>query len=353
MSWQATSWASKQDCGGVGGKCLLYALANYADMAGRTWAGAKRLIFDTEMSERSIRTWLHELQERGIITVTPRRRANGTRLPDIVILNMGVEAGPQEDYCADAPQVDADQPATVAACTTGNERPSKRQQTTEQPANPASHIENVHLEPSTEPSVVERENARARELLKFKRKYPSAAFDDIAKVDHEWNSLPDGDWPQAVPFIERYLAGLKKIKRSHIPAAWRYLRDRPWNLVQTETAEKDNSTYRSCDAWSKEWWAILFHRADQKKHIDLQVNWARQGKPFGAQRNEWPADELIASLRPFRSIGPEIDAWRPWLEARGAQLPDWRESIWIFLPSPEPPVAGTPALRTTGPPVAA
>jgi hypothetical protein len=82
----------------------------------------------------------------------------------------------------------------------------------------------------------ERELARAREkhainLVEFKRRYPTAASDDQGKIDEEWFKLEFDEAAAALDGIAPFLAKLKHDRRSHTPAAWKYLREKRWTLL--------------------------------------------------------------------------------------------------------------------------
>lgn len=69
MSYQALSWAFKQDISPSTAKFVLVALANYADDDGYCFPGQKRLAEDTCQSERSVRSHLASLERRGLIPI--------------------------------------------------------------------------------------------------------------------------------------------------------------------------------------------------------------------------------------------------------------------------------------------
>lgn len=69
-------------------KLLLIALANYADKDGRCFPSQKTLAEDTCLSDRSIRTILTDLVERGLLDRQERRRADGSRATDLITLRL-------------------------------------------------------------------------------------------------------------------------------------------------------------------------------------------------------------------------------------------------------------------------
>lgn len=73
MSIQGSAWAL--DCVkglGLGVKAVVFALGEYADENGVTWASRARLMDRAECSDRSLTTHLKTLQEVGLITCIPR-----------------------------------------------------------------------------------------------------------------------------------------------------------------------------------------------------------------------------------------------------------------------------------------
>lgn len=93
----------------------------------------------------------------------------------------------------------------------------------------------------------ERELARAREkhaiqLAEFKRRYPTAASDDQAKIDEEWFKLELDQSEPALAGIVPFLEKLKRDKRTTTPAAWKYLREKRWTLLEQATGGASPAT---------------------------------------------------------------------------------------------------------------
>lgn len=86
MSIQAVSAAIKLQGYTATEKLLLICIANYADDSGRAWPSNKRLSNDSALSERTIRTALKTLCDKGAITRTEREREDGSRGTDIIAL---------------------------------------------------------------------------------------------------------------------------------------------------------------------------------------------------------------------------------------------------------------------------
>lgn len=100
------TWAAKVRTGNPVLKGLLMTLANYANEDGELWHGQRRISFDAEIPERSLRRRLGELVEMGIIQITERRHPDGTRMSSLTRLLM---------------DEDGDQPANLAG---GSDRSS-------------------------------------------------------------------------------------------------------------------------------------------------------------------------------------------------------------------------------------
>ena len=87
MSIKAVAWAIDARVGDPALKILLIAIANYADENRRAWPSQKRLAYDTEISERSVRRKLGDLEELGLITIETRRHPNGEVATSVITLN--------------------------------------------------------------------------------------------------------------------------------------------------------------------------------------------------------------------------------------------------------------------------
>ena len=87
MSVQAITWAYKRrEIDDAIEAFILVTLANFADPYGVTWPSQKVLARDCRCSERKVRYCLAALERRGLIARLPRRRDNGSRKSDAVVL---------------------------------------------------------------------------------------------------------------------------------------------------------------------------------------------------------------------------------------------------------------------------
>ena len=86
MSVEAITWAFGLIRDDPLEKFVLVALANYADPFGLTWVSQATLRERCSCSERKVRSALRALQSEGIIHRVERRRGDGSRASDAVIL---------------------------------------------------------------------------------------------------------------------------------------------------------------------------------------------------------------------------------------------------------------------------
>lgn len=86
MSVQAVSWALEAPVTDSIQKFVLVALANYADEFGVCWPSQATLTTHCACSVRKVRQCLKELEAGGYIRRFERRRSNGSRRSDVVLL---------------------------------------------------------------------------------------------------------------------------------------------------------------------------------------------------------------------------------------------------------------------------
>lgn len=86
MSFQAATWALAQRVGSPSAKCVLLALANYADEYGECWPSQARLAEDTDQSVDSVQRRLRDLAEMGLIYRRRQTKKTGWRGSDAIVL---------------------------------------------------------------------------------------------------------------------------------------------------------------------------------------------------------------------------------------------------------------------------
>lgn len=88
MSVQAITWAISYSAENSTEKAVLLVLANYADGTGYCFPGQESIAEQAACSERTVRRVLDALEARGIITREERRRRDGSRSSDGIVLQV-------------------------------------------------------------------------------------------------------------------------------------------------------------------------------------------------------------------------------------------------------------------------
>lgn len=98
MSYQASTWVAGQCELTAGEKLLLFAIANRVDECGVGFPGRARLAREACCRPETITVNMKKLAERGLITRFERRRENGSRTSDWLVLAPGfADRAPLED----------------------------------------------------------------------------------------------------------------------------------------------------------------------------------------------------------------------------------------------------------------
>jgi hypothetical protein len=214
-----------------------------------------------------------------------------------------------------------------------------------------------------EPSESEREGARAQAgtpangvdaldaghapdadqdaatLAEFRKLWPTTLADDNVKVENAWSALPFAERRKAIEGIRPFLVGLKGLGRGKVPAGSTYLSQRKWHDVPAMAAEKQAQAFAEVPAWSRNWWAVLFHRLKAGQPCGFMLQRATDAQPYSLTAGELDqALRAYPELPPFLCDGPEIAAWRPWFERRRLRIPDFSgRTFRVFLPAALPP----------------
>jgi DNA-binding transcriptional ArsR family regulator len=134
MSVAASAWAWSVDLDDPSAKLVLLRLADAAssddDKDGEVscWPRVASLVSATGLSERTVRTKLGVLSERGLLTIERRTRANGRQASNRYVLNV-------ESCTPTRVQPAHPEPATVAPLGTSYLEPEENRKTVERPRN--------------------------------------------------------------------------------------------------------------------------------------------------------------------------------------------------------------------------
>lgn len=179
-------------------------------------------------------------------------------------------------------------------------------------------------------------------LQAFREAYPHAGADDQAQLVSAWEALPFDQRRAAIDGIPGFVAERKAAGLTSRLSGPKYLAGRNWQHVPKMAAERGKAQAAGAlivvDAWTKDWWLLLHDRLKAGRPPGLMMQQAEARKPMTV-----PASDLAAAagrvgeLTGFRCDGPELEAWRPWLAAKGARIAPMRGDARVFLPGPLPP----------------
>lgn len=133
MSWKATGWAQDQVTGHTVTKCILYAVANYADDDGVCWPSQTTLATDVEASIDTVQRHLKKLEEIGKLIRCRRPNKDRKRQTDIIVLCMPSNAQFWADvdhkmlHRNERPNIKSDDACENTESNTAQERPNNGQ----------------------------------------------------------------------------------------------------------------------------------------------------------------------------------------------------------------------------------
>ena len=105
MSVQAMAWALDVRDLSPSEKLVLIVLGNFADAAGSAWPSQKTLADMTCLTDRTIRSALASLEEKGLIVRTQRVREDGSRRSDMIALVMTERPSVQPETPSEDPEI--------------------------------------------------------------------------------------------------------------------------------------------------------------------------------------------------------------------------------------------------------
>jgi len=96
MSGKVLNWAARAPVGDVTAKCVLLVLAEASDENGETWIGQETIAERCNVRRETVCGALKRLADRGLISRSKRRRADGYRSSDLIRLTL-CEVNSRED----------------------------------------------------------------------------------------------------------------------------------------------------------------------------------------------------------------------------------------------------------------
>jgi hypothetical protein len=132
VSIEAMVWAKRTPTGSPTRRLVLYVLADYADENGTCWPSQRTIASQTELSERTVRRALAELEEAHLVTRVQQSRPDGSRTTDRYQLALDRPPGPVATPPATVTGPPGQPTRTPPATVTGHE-PTEDQPPVEPP----------------------------------------------------------------------------------------------------------------------------------------------------------------------------------------------------------------------------
>lgn len=206
-------------------------------------------------------------------------------------------------------------------------------------------IQNKELPRKDSTQIPEREGARAREkhllnLAAFKHRWPDVANDDQTRLDRAWFGLSSEEGEAALAGMAAFFEGLKRRKKTHHPASWRYLEEKRWTLLEQQAAA-EAAAPNQFQASSPEGRAIaalfdiagkidFFHMAIQRRGV---VHWRAEITPQLLAL----ADVKLRSEWHHALTHQQAGAWNSFIGDRLGEITHKRLVEGSLAPEPWPP----------------
>jgi hypothetical protein len=179
-------------------------------------------------------------------------------------------------------------------------------------------------------------------LAAFLASYPHASADDQVTLASAWEGVPFAERRAAIDGIPGFVAERKAAGFDKRLSGPKYLSGRNWRHVPKLAAERAAAQAAGASGmisgYSRDWWLLLLDRIFAGKSPGFWMQQAEARKLLSASGADLAAAaKRIGELHAYLCDGPEIEAWRPWLAARGARIPAFRGDFRVFLPKPLPP----------------
>jgi hypothetical protein len=171
------------------------------------------------------------------------------------------------------------------------------------PANPYDGTSNVPFEAT--PSERERDararDRKARFLVDFEKRWPSAASDNRQRTAYAADALSEAEEEGALAGIAPFLENQKRLHRKNVPAGWRYLEEKRWTLLDAakEAGMARHANY-AADSVEAEAITVLYQIAHATSH--LRKIWTRPDGSIDCRTSMTP--QLLAFAK-----APQTGDW--------------------------------------------
>lgn len=299
MSIQAINWAISFEADNATEKSVLFVLANYADGDGICHPGQQNIAKQAACSERSVRRVLDGLEGRGVIRREVRRRKDGSRTSDIIVLHAFQQAA----------NLSVSKPDTVTGSDEAN-RPICQNlpdtvtglTTFEPPVEPSDNILS-----GTGPDhglASPKRKAYPDDFEAFWQAYPRTPNMSKKEAFDAWRKLDQSDRLSCIASITGYVAFLKTKPDLETIHACRFIKYRRFegfapSSSSTPAGEATDDDWRKRLRYgrqNRQWWTAKWGPPPGRDGCAVPVQMIMDGD--GDDWSEWAADQ---GCRPVRA----------------------------------------------------
>lgn len=173
-----------------------------------------------------------------------------------------------------------------------------------------------HSNVPSERPLIEREretrarDRKARGLVTFEARWPTAAADDRQRTAYAWEALSEAEEEAAIKGIAPFLENLKRLGRKGVPAGWKYLEEKRWTLLETEKSPTDKPR------------ALMFAPDSAQARAIIAIHAVARVTPFRLQSGEISFLREVTPQLLAMAKAPPRENW-PFIEERN-QIGAWR-----------------------------
>lgn len=200
-------------------------------------------------------------------------------------------------------------------------------------------------DPLERPPVKRERDARARDveefLTKFRPKWPTSAADDQQRLIYAAHELTPEERETALVKIDPFLALLKSLKRTSIPAGWKFLEEKRWTLLEQQP-EPVKSQFVSLDPRQPDGVSVLTLHIIAKAALPFrlangQISFRGEVTPqLLALANAPPRDQWL-KVNDRQQLGAWTAFFEKYVSSARGRLDQDSDGPWLMAPWRWPP----------------
>ena len=195
----------------------------------------------------------------------------------------------------------------------------------------------------------ETKDRKARFIVSFEQRWPTAAADDRQRTAYAAEELTEDEETAALNGIGPFLDNLKRLGRKNVPAGWKYLEERRWTLLEAK-AEAEAAKVYPLDSPEGKAVATLYDIAGKRSLFDAVM---KRGVSFKTVTPQVLALEQTPPQAQWIDLAEpaQVAAWDRFIAAQLPKINRAELKLGDKAPWPWPPsVAGKVYTAGSGPP---